>query len=525
MTKINEIFVFDSEEIRWTLDESFVEETSGLVDGVYIIGRAVGPFFLIDGESRNRKFYSKKLWENAISKNQVSMAERSVLGSIGHDVKLDDQALREGLVSHIVTKLWIDEVAKVGMGEILILGTKVGRELNTLLRSKIKLAVSSRASGEVSGRTSGGGEIVNPDTYVLEGFDFVRTPGVPIAYPKIVESHTSELPTKAITEENKMALEQLVESLSSEKVQLTAQLDEALKATSAEKVKATAAQQSLDLKIKEVDGLNESLKTTKSLNEELQAKIKAYESLGTPEQITSSTKNLKEIVESYKELGSAEEISEAFDESTKLLAKFSELGSPEKVGEVFDLVEDYLTLGKPENISESLTKLNLYEALATVDEVNKLIDVVENYSKLATPAEVEKLLDIVENYSELATPHQIDRLIQIVEAYTELGTPEQIDSALTKAQNFFESASNTKNVKLAESFASKYDLDKSDAKELIEKFGGIEGAEEFLLKFRNKNDVRSRYRVPTNEGLTDNKNQPPQGSKTLASSLMKNFIR
>ena len=525
--RLSEVFTLPS--IRWQLFEES-ETPSGLVDGVYILGRAVGPFFLIDGESRNKKYYSKLLWENAISRNKESLDNRSMLGTIGHDGKLDDEALREGKVSHIVTRLWIDEENKIGMGEILILSTPAGVNLNALLRGGVPLAVSSRASGEINGKTKTGGEIVNPETYILEGFDFVRTPGVLSAFPKLVESLTSEISESSKKPEVNMSLEKLVESLSSEKVTLTERLDEALESSRQAKVKLTAAEQSVTLKVGEVTALSESLSDQKRLNEDLTAKIKAYEALGTADQISENLKNSMSLLEAYKELGSTEEITEALNKSHAVISEYADLGTPEKIGLVFDIVEEYQSLGNPSTISEGLERLSLYEDLASPAEVNKLIDLVESYSDLATPAEVTRVLELTETYAELATPHQVDRLIQVVEAYSALGTPEQIDRALTRATMFFEAAKDKSNTKLVESFAKKFDLDPATATEMVEKFGSTESASEFLTKLKTTTDVRTRYRVPTDEGVKAPVNENftsvlERNTESRASSLMKPFIR
>ena len=91
---------------------------------------------------------------------------------------IDDKALREGKVSHILSKMWIDGASQIGMGEVYVLNTDTGRRLNTYLRSGAELPVSSRAYGKYRGKTGDGAQIVDEGSYKFETFDFVQLPGI-----------------------------------------------------------------------------------------------------------------------------------------------------------------------------------------------------------------------------------------------------------------------------------------------------------------------------------------------------------
>jgi hypothetical protein len=153
--------------------------------GTTILARAHGPFFLVEAASRNKRYYKRELWEKAIEKNKPRLESRQMVGTIGHEQEINDIALRDGLVSHIVEKLWIDEKG-MGRGEITVINTDVGRRLNTYLRSGMKFPVSSRAFGEfVPEQMIGDAQVINPETFQLETFDFVRNPGVEVATPRL----------------------------------------------------------------------------------------------------------------------------------------------------------------------------------------------------------------------------------------------------------------------------------------------------------------------------------------------------
>ena len=221
-------------EVSWEIFEA-KEDKTGVVDGVNILGRAVGPFFTIDGKSQNNRFYERKLWDKVLRETSDTVNHGQMLGTIGHEQALDDNALREGKVSHRVSKLWIDEGKKLGMGEILILNTTAGRTLNTYLRGGVELSVSSRGFGKYSGEKEGA-RLVDSKSYKLETFDIVRNPGVPHAKPALVEEHTEDhsLENKVIDVDTGVKLKEImmkethVESLVQAKMDAQDALDQAL---------------------------------------------------------------------------------------------------------------------------------------------------------------------------------------------------------------------------------------------------------------------------------------------------------
>jgi hypothetical protein len=175
------------ERPKWEVYDTMHEDQ---VDGVHVLARVVGPFFAIDGRSQNNRYYSKQLWERVIKDDGVKdrLKRKKVFGTIGHDQDIDDKALREGKVSHVLSKMWIDEPSQVGMGEVYVLNTDTGRRLNTYLRAGAELPVSSRAYGKYRGKTSDGAQIVDEGSYKFETCDFVQLPGIAHAVPKLVEN-------------------------------------------------------------------------------------------------------------------------------------------------------------------------------------------------------------------------------------------------------------------------------------------------------------------------------------------------
>jgi hypothetical protein len=137
---------------QWQVFEAS-DEDRALVDGYNLLFRARGPAFLVEHSSLNHRYYTRKLWDHAISENAEVVTHGKMLGTIGHEQPIDDKALLEGKISHRVSKLWIDENsripghpdARIGCIEILGLNTPAGLVLNGYLRGGVELPVSSRA--------------------------------------------------------------------------------------------------------------------------------------------------------------------------------------------------------------------------------------------------------------------------------------------------------------------------------------------------------------------------------------------
>lgn len=172
--------------------QNLVIEESAEVDGEHILAKIRGDFFVPDGTSRNNRYYSRQVWENVLAdlETQAKLTERRMFGTISHEQPIDDKAVLEGKVAHIMTRIWLD--GSHGMGEALVLNTPAGRILNTMLRAKASLYTSSRARGDFDGEHNGA-MAVDPSKYKLETFDFVTDPGFLQANPKIVEGLSHEM--------------------------------------------------------------------------------------------------------------------------------------------------------------------------------------------------------------------------------------------------------------------------------------------------------------------------------------------
>lgn len=155
------------------------------VDGVHIIAKIVGPAFFPGSVSRNNVEYTKEFWDTVLKKPEVisEMRARRMYGTFGHEQKIDDEALRKGLVSHIVSKAYM-KTPDVGYCEYLVLNTEAGRNLKTYFGAKSRIRVSTRGKGTFKTvSNSRGHKEPDANTFLWQGVDFVHDPGFINAEP------------------------------------------------------------------------------------------------------------------------------------------------------------------------------------------------------------------------------------------------------------------------------------------------------------------------------------------------------
>lgn len=484
-----------------------IEESNDTVDGQHVLGKLRGEFFVPNGISRNKRFYGKNVWERQLQNEDVKtkLTERRMYGTVGHKIPITDESLAEGKLSHITTVLGIDSNGK-GMGEALILGTPVGRILNTVLRAGSKLYVSSRANGDYRG-TSHGVPSVDPDSFHLEGFDFVLEPGFLQANPALVESlqkdvkellelveekpvgeakvEAPKLNEQKVddkqTEENKeyvkevLEMKELIEALTSEKKTLTEELGKALK--SLNEIKAEREALSV-----EVSALQKTLIDTK----ERASKSEMYEKLGSPEEVEKALDLSEKVIWKYKQSGSPDEVGLALDQSYEQLKKYRELGSPEEISTAFDKAE---------------TLIVQYRGLGTIAELNEALDTATKMFK----------------------------------RFQDLGSPSEIALALDKSSKLIENIKASNFKKRVESLSTELGIPSIKVIELAKKMTDGE-IRSFVKTLTESNKLKDKYLVTNKDGKGGKKDpskkeevtDPTKASifnKTLGQTLMENFTK
>jgi len=138
--------------------------------GVYLVGvcQRAGV------KNGNGRVYRKETLNRELERYQSAIGERRSLGELDHP---DDSVINLKNASHLVTKMWWD--GDNVMGKIEVLDTPSGTILKSLVKSGIKLGISSRGLGSV--REANGQTIVEDD-FQLICFDMVSEPSTPGAY-------------------------------------------------------------------------------------------------------------------------------------------------------------------------------------------------------------------------------------------------------------------------------------------------------------------------------------------------------
>ena len=209
---IEESTAFSDSALSYEDSEDLVISESNSEKSPYkILGKACGCFAPIGEFSRNKRLYSDDLWPTVLANEEFNnrLQSRSIFGCISHsDKKVDDVDIREGKVSHIVSKLEIHEDANGKpflYGELEILDTPAGRILEAMYKGGANLYVSSRGAGKLIPVPGKDYAMVKPDSYFVECFDVVCRPGFLKAKPvyegiKESEGVKQEQPTVKISE-------------------------------------------------------------------------------------------------------------------------------------------------------------------------------------------------------------------------------------------------------------------------------------------------------------------------------------
>ena len=134
----------------------------------------------IQGDIRNqnqRVYSSQEIGRAVKTLNEQISGGYSVLGEVDHP---QDLKINLDRVSHMITKMWMD--GPNGYGKLKIIPTPMGQLIETMLKSGVKLGVSSRGSGDVD--SSG-----NVRDFEIITVDIVAQPSAPGAYPTPVYEH------------------------------------------------------------------------------------------------------------------------------------------------------------------------------------------------------------------------------------------------------------------------------------------------------------------------------------------------
>jgi len=161
MQVLSEHLTFDQAQV--------VVESSGEGKDLYMKG------ICIQGnvKNANQRVYPTSEISKAVQKVSEQVAGgSSVLGEVDYP---EDLKINLDRVSHMITSMWME--GHNGYGKLKILPTPMGKLVETMLQSGVKLGVSSRGSGNVD-EASG-----NVSEFDIITVDVVAQPSAPNAYP------------------------------------------------------------------------------------------------------------------------------------------------------------------------------------------------------------------------------------------------------------------------------------------------------------------------------------------------------
>jgi hypothetical protein len=155
-------------------------------DGMPKKFRLKGIFQKCDTPNGNGRVYPKRILEGALQSTAQAISEGRMLGELDHP---DDAKIHLDKVSHKITSLKIDPTNGYMMGEAEVLQTPAGKILEGLIKSGVKLGISSRGFGSVKD-VNGLNEV--QEDFKLVTFDMVSDPSTPGAFPNAVYEHKEQ---------------------------------------------------------------------------------------------------------------------------------------------------------------------------------------------------------------------------------------------------------------------------------------------------------------------------------------------
>ena len=150
--------------------------------------RLTGVFQKADAFNENKRRYNIDIIKEALGAIQELVVKRRVLGECDHP---QDAKIHLDRVSHLVTKLWLDDKKVYGELEVLT-EMPCGKILKALVDAEVVPCISSRGIGDMQPVTMEGS---NDEGFeVLPGFRFVTWDIV--AEPSVTEAQLSVLESK-----------------------------------------------------------------------------------------------------------------------------------------------------------------------------------------------------------------------------------------------------------------------------------------------------------------------------------------
>lgn len=126
-------------------------------------------------KNRNGRNYPLNEITNAVNSAKARIAENNgIFGELEHPQNLNINSDR---ISHVITEMWMS--GNDAYGKAKLLNTPMGLIAQELVKSGVKIGVSSRGAGNVN-------ESGSVQDFVFQTYDIVITPSAPLAVPNAV---------------------------------------------------------------------------------------------------------------------------------------------------------------------------------------------------------------------------------------------------------------------------------------------------------------------------------------------------
>lgn len=145
------------------------------------------PWGRSDVFNKNHRYYPHKTFESAVNALNTRIGKANIPGQVDHP--LGGGSTRLGDVSHILTKVWMDE-NKVAWARASILDTQKGRDTLKIIKSGVTIGASLRGYGEVDkdGKVKPGLQVKTVDLVVDPSFGADAR----VDQSSVIESYISE---------------------------------------------------------------------------------------------------------------------------------------------------------------------------------------------------------------------------------------------------------------------------------------------------------------------------------------------
>ena len=191
-----------------------------------ILGRFKALLSRANTVTKNRTYYSAKLWDNVLNSEEFKkkLKKKTLLGEIDHPDESDTSIKR---VSHSVINVWRDgdEI----WGECEVYNTPNGKILWTLLNAGVQLGISSRGLGSANEGVSIGGcdnvTVLDENDYELIAWDVVIDPSVVGAGVRSLGEGARKRLIKKLSVINESFSREIIESIENEVIKMRDNLE------------------------------------------------------------------------------------------------------------------------------------------------------------------------------------------------------------------------------------------------------------------------------------------------------------